>query len=113
MADHTHLADLMVRQVTVRVVNPEMPDSPWTGKIYGLADYPSIVLAEADGHRVVLPQEFDVEEVSDPNLDAAQLLSARTVLQARYPVTRPMWLQEVIDGLGHVAEEITRKDSDG
>lgn len=46
----------------VRVTNPL--GGTWTGRIVALADHPAMLLERDDGHRVMLPQCFAVEQVT-------------------------------------------------
>lgn len=48
----------------VTVTNPQ--GGTWTGRIVALSDHPAMMLEHDDGHRIMLPQCFAVEELPAP-----------------------------------------------
>jgi hypothetical protein len=68
------LEHLVAMEAYVRVTNPAYPDSGWHGRIVGLLDSPSILLACDDGRRAAVPQAFIVEEcLARPKPDMAMV----------------------------------------
>jgi hypothetical protein len=50
----------------VLVTNPEAGHT-WSGRIVALSDQPAMLLEREDGHRIMLPQCFAVEQIEGTN----------------------------------------------
>lgn len=60
------LLDLMLRGAWVTIANPGN-GSAWSGRIIAMHDDPGVVIEQADGVRVCLPQSFTVTEAPEPH----------------------------------------------
>lgn len=59
------LSQIVNAGVRVRVRNPVRPGAEWEGVIFGLADFPTLLLRTEDGQTRVLPQHFAVDVIED------------------------------------------------
>ena len=59
------LLDLMLRGAWVTIANPGN-GSAWSGRIIAMHDDPGVVIEQADGVRICLPQSFTVTEAAEP-----------------------------------------------